>query len=411
MTLPPRIAKLDHDDPLAAKRLAFDLPDGVVYLDGNSLGALPRTVHARLADVVATEWGGGLIRGWNQHKWIDLPKTVGDRIAPLIGAPKGTVAVADSTSINVFKAVAAALALNPERRVILSDTGNFPTDLYVAQGLAHALGREHQLKLVDPVDVADAVDETTAVLMLTHVDYRTGRLHDMTALTDKAHAAGAVVVWDLAHSAGALPVDIAGVGAEFAVGCGYKYLNGGPGAPAFIYVRRDVQAKVAPFLTGWMGHAKPFAFDLDYRPARGIHRMTVGTPPVLGLVALDEALKIWRGVDIAEVRAKSMALGDLFVKEVEKRCGGLGVELAGPRRAANRGSQVSFRHPEGYAVVQALIAEGVIGDFRAPDIMRFGFAPLYTRYADVYAAAEAMERVLRQDLWRAPKFRMKSKVT
>jgi kynureninase len=406
---PAEITALDAADPLAAKRDAFHIPEGLIYLDGNSLGALPRNVPERVKQVVEKEWGTRLIRGWNEAGWIDLPRRVGDKIARLIGAPPHSVIAADSTSINLGKALSTALALRPERRIILSDTGNFPTDLYVAQGICQALGRE--LKTVAPEEVTGALDESVAVLMLTEVDYRTGRLHDMRALTRRAHAAGALTVWDLAHSAGALPVDVTAAGADFAVGCGYKYLNGGPGAPAFIYVRPQHAENFPPFLTGWMGHAAPFAFELGYRAGPGIDRMMVGTPAILSLCALDAALDVWEGVDMGLVRAKSIALGDLFIEEVERQGAGGGLVLASPRKGAERGSQVSFHCAAGYEVMQALIAEGVIGDFRAPDIIRFGMTPLTVRYRDVADAAGILSRILREGRWKSPSYATRAKVT
>ena len=405
------ISALDRSDPLGPRAALFHVPDGVIYLDGNSLGALPRAVAARVGDVVTKQWGEQLIRAWNDSAWIDLPARVGDRIARLIGAPPGSVVAADSTSINVMKALCAALALRPGRHVILSDTGNFPTDLYVAQGLAALPGRGCELRTVAPEDVHAAIDDGVAVTMLTEVDYRTGRKHDMAALTARAHAVGALALWDLAHSAGAFRVDLTDVKVDFAVGCGYKYLNGGPGAPAFIYVRTDHIGAFSPAHAGWMGHDAPFAFEHDYRPAAGVARMTVGTPAVLGLAALDAALDVWDGVDIADVECKSAALGDLFIAEVEARCARYSLQLASPRDARERGSQVSFRCTDGYAVMQALIAANVIGDFRAPDIIRFGFTPLYTSYRNVADAARALERVLRDGLWKNPAYQVRSKVT
>ncbi len=402
---------LDQSDPLAPLRAAFHIPEGVIYLDGNSLGCLPHAVIARLQTVVADEWGTSLIRGWNDHSWIDLPARVGDKIAKLIGAPAASVVAADSTSVNLTKALSAGLQMRPDRRVILSDRGNFPADLYIAQGLARAFGADYELRLVEPEDVEAALDDSIAVMMITHVDYRSGRMHDMARLTARAHEVGAIALWDLAHSAGALPVDVTAAHIDLAVGCGYKYLNGGPGAPAFVYVRPDHLPSIAPFLSGWMGHAAPFDFDLAYRPAEGIERMTVGTPPILGLSALDAALDVWEGVDMAAVRAKSMALGDLFIREVEARCAAYGLNLASPRDAQARGSQVSFHCPNGYAVMRALISEGVIGDFRQPDVIRFGFTPLYLRYGDVGQAAQTLERVLRDGLWRDPSFQTRAKVT
>ncbi len=404
-------AELDGNDPLADKRSCFEIPEGVIYLDGNSLGMLPKSVSARVSHVVSREWGGSLIKGWNDHDWIGLPGRVGDKIAALIGAPAGSVIVADSTSLNLVKVLSAALSMRPERKVILSDTGNFPTDLYMAQGLISTLDKGHELRLVEPEDVASAIDETVAVLMLTEVDYRIGRRHNMPELTSAAQDVDILTIWDLAHSAGALPVDVTASKADFAIGCGYKYLNGGPGAPAFVYVRPDHLRGFEPSLSGWMGHAEPFAFDLEYRPANGIDRMLVGTPAILALSALDAALDVWEDVEIGDVRRKSKQMGDLFIKEVEARCAGYSLGLFSPRDATKRGSQVSFRCPDGYAVMQALIANGVVGDFRAPDIIRFGFTPLYLKYAEIVQAAEILERVLGQKLWQDPRYQKKAKVT
>ncbi|MEQ9332623.1 kynureninase [Thalassobaculum sp.] len=393
----------------AKTRELFHMPEGIIYLDGNSLGPLPRAAQARVADMMAKEWGERLIRGWNDCGWMAQPSRVGDRIGRLIGAPAGTVTTGDTLSIKVYQALAAALDMCPDRRVVLSDTGNFPTDLYMASGLIDSLGRGHELRLVEPQEVEAAIDDSVAVLMLTEVDYRTGRLHDMAALTARAHAAGALTVWDLAHSAGALPVDLAGAGADFAAGCTYKYLNGGPGAPAFIYVAPEHLDAARPALSGWMGHEAPFAFDLDYRAGERIERMRVGTPPVIALAALEAALDCWDGVDMADLRRASIALGDLFIAEVERRCPGL--ELGSPRDGRERGSQVSFLFDEGYAAMQALIARGVIGDFRAPRTMRFGFTPLYIGEAEVLAAAAILEEVVAGRLWDRPEYRQRSAVT
>ncbi|MEX0405235.1 kynureninase [Aquibium sp. LZ166] len=393
----------------ARTRALFELPEDIVYLDGNSLGPLPRAARERVSRVVSREWGQKLIRGWNEAGWMDLPDTVGNKIAKLIGAPEGTVVAGDSTSVNLHKALTGALSLAGQRKVVLSDTGNFPTDLYVAQMAIRALGKDHELKLVAPEDVAGAIDETVAVLMLTQIDYRTGRLHDMQALTAKARENGVVTIWDLAHSAGALPVDLAGANADFAVGCGYKYLNGGPGAPAFIYVKPGLGDRIDPVLAGWMGHEAPFAFDLAYRPAAGIQRMRVGTPPILSMAALDAALDAWDGITMDDVRARSIELSERFITEIESRCPDL--TLASPRDPHRRGSQVSFAFPEGYAAMQACIAHGVIGDFRAPDIMRFGFTPLYIGMDDVIRATEAIGRVMREKLWDRAEYRTRAKVT
>ena len=400
---------LDDTDPLREKRDAFTLPQGVIYLDGNSLGVLPAHVPERIADVVQNQWGQSLIRGWNTHDWIDLPGRVGNRIARLIGAPAGTVVACDSTSVNVFKMLAAALDLRPERSVILSDSGNFPTDLYMASGLRDLLQRGHELRIVAPEDVAGALTEDVAVMMLTEVDYKTGRRHDMGRLTKMAHDVGALTLWDLAHSAGAIPVDLTEANADFAVGCGYKYLNGGPGAPAFLYVAPRHQPAVKPPLTGWFGHEAPFAFDLDYRPASGVDRMRVGTPPVLSLASLDAALDIFDDVDMAIVQKKSTSLCDLFIQEVTAKCPEL--TLATPLDASARGSQVSFRFEEGYALMQALISRGVIGDFRAPDIVRFGFTPLYLSHQNVIDAVAILADILSTRAWDAPQFKVRAKVT
>lgn len=401
----------DRTDPLAAFRDDFALPDGVIYLDGNSLGALPRAAVARAADVVGREWGRDLIRSWNDNAWIDLPARVGGLIAGLIGAAPDEVVAADSTSVNLFKLAAGAVRLRPGRRVILSEPGNFPTDLYVMQGLSHLLGGEVELRLAPAEAIADALDEDVALLLLTQVHYKTGRLHDMAALTARAHAVGALTLWDLSHSAGALPVDLNGAGADLAVGCGYKYLNGGPGAPAFLFVARRHQAAIQPPLSGWMGHAAPFAFSDDYQPAPGMARHLCGTPGVLGMSLLEEGVKLMTRADPAAVRAKSRRLGDLFLDLVEQRLGAGTFGIACPRDSAVRGSQVSLSHPQGYAIMQALIARGVIGDFRAPDILRFGFTPLYVRHVDVWDAVDHLAQVMAGEEWRQARFQVRGAVT
>ncbi len=393
----------------ARTRALFHMPEGVIYLDGNSLGPLPIAAQQRVQRTLRDEWGEMLIRGWNNAGWMAQSRSIGDRIGRLIGAPAGTVIMGDTLSIKVYQALASAIELSPSKQVVLSDSGNFPSDLYMAQGLIASLGRGLKLKIVEPEEVEAEIDDTVAVLMLTEVDYRTGRLHDMKALTRKAHDAGTLTVWDLAHSAGALPVDLAGAEADFAVGCTYKYLNGGPGAPAFIYVAPKHVDTARPALSGWLGHEAPFAFDLDYRPGFGIERMRVGTPPVIALAALDAALDAWDGVTMEEVRAKSIALCDLFIREVEASCPGL--TLASPRDGRKRGSQISFRHPEGYAIMQALIARGVIGDFRAPDAIRFGFTPLYVDESDVMGAVKILADIVRNRLWDREEYRRKALVT
>ncbi|SLN32824.1 kynureninase [Oceanibacterium hippocampi] len=412
MTLPDResFLALDREDPLAGARERFAIPDGLIYLDGNSLGPLPEGLAERLAEVVTGEWGRGLITSWNGAGWIDLPVRVGEKIAPLIGAAPGQVVAADSTSINLFKVMAAALAARPGRTVILSDPENFPTDLYMAQGLA-AAGIGAEFRLCPVAEIPAALDRNVAVVALSHVDFKSGRLHDMAAITRAAHAAGALIVWDLAHSAGALPVALDDADADFAVGCSYKYLNGGPGATAFLYVNRRLQDAVVSPLTGWMGHAAPFAFDRAYRPAPGVARFLCGTPPILSLAALDHALDIWRDVDPARVREKSLALARQFMALVDGLDRAYGLEIVTPRVDAERGSHVSVRHPDGYAIVQALIEAGVIGDFREPDLMRFGFTPLYTRHVDIHDAVAALERILREGRYRAPRFAVRGAVT
>ncbi|TYP67536.1 kynureninase [Stutzerimonas stutzeri] len=388
-------------------RAAFHLPDGMTYLDGNSLGPMPRAAADRVATMMADEWSQMLITGWNKAGWYVQPRKVGDRIARLIGAGDGQVVMGDTLSIKVFQALSAALALRPDRRVILSDSGNFPSDLYVAEGIARALGAT--LRVVAPEEVEAAIGPDLAVLMLTEVDYRTGRRHDMPALTARAHDAGALAIWDLAHSAGAVDVDLLGSDADFAVGCTYKYLNGGPGAPAFIWTHPRHAEQAEPILQGWMGHAAPFAFDQEYRPAPGIERMRVGTPPVIALSALEASLDIWDTVDMAALRARSIELTEAFIAGVEAQCPDL--VLNSPRDPARRGSQVGFRHPQGYAVMQALIAAGVVGDFRAPDVLRFGFAPLYNDLDDVSQAVATLARILRDGSWDSAEFRRKAAVT
>ncbi|WP_293861252.1 kynureninase [uncultured Alsobacter sp.] len=405
------LAALDAADPLAHCRERFHLPDGVLYFDGNSLGPLPRGVPARMKTVVEEQWGEGLIRSWNTAGWMDLPARVGGRIASLVGAEPGSIISADSTSVNLFKLVCAALALNPGRPEILSDSGNFPTDLYVASGAAQIIGRDHRLKVVEPQDVAEAIGPSTAVVMLTHVDYRTGQMHDMEAITARAHAAGAIVIWDLAHSTGAMPVDLAGCKVDLAVGCSYKYLNGGPGAPAWLYVAPRHQAAVHSPLTGWLGHAAPFAFDLGYRPADGIARFICGTPNILSLAALDASLDAFDGVDMRLVRAKSIRLGDLFIGLVEQELGAAGFGLGSPRDGTARGSQVSLTHPQGYAIMQALISRGVIGDFRAPDVLRFGFCPLYARFSDLWGLVGHLREIMATEEWNQEMFLRRARVT
>ena len=396
----------DADDPLAFARARFSLPESMVYLDGNSLGALPRGVHARLRQVVEDEWGGRLIGSWNAAGWMELPAVTGAKIARLVGARPDEVVAADSTSVNLFKLLVAAARLRPGRGVIVTEPSTFPTDGYIAASVARTLGLE--LRWCDPLDPLASVGRDTAVLALTHVDFRTGRMYDMDALTRGAHAVGALMLWDLCHSAGAVPVDLTAAGADLAVGCTYKYLNAGPGAPAFCYVATAHQEAVDQPLTGWMGHAAPFAMDRDYTPATGVDRMRAGTPPILGLASLDAALDAFEGVDTADLRRKSVALTSSFIDLVREHTD---LEVVTPSAPEERGSQVSLRHPQAYGVVQALIARGVVGDFRTPDIARFGFAPLYIRHVDVFDAVAALRTVLDRREYADPAYAVRAAVT
>ena len=401
----------DADDPLAPFRARFGLPEGTIYLDGNSLGALPLATPRRLAEVVHEEWGRGLITSWNAAGWVAAPQRVGDKIARLVGADEGEVIACDSTSVNLFKLLTAALSLRPERTTILSESGNFPTDVYMMQGIETLTRGAVRARLVGPDEIEAVLDDRVAVLLLTQVHYKTGRMRDIAALTARAHACGALTIWDLSHSAGAVPVDLAAAQADFAVGCGYKYLNGGPGAPAWLYVARRHQDRVSPVLSGWFGHARPFDFTDDYQPAVGIARFLCGTPPVLGLAALECGVDLMLEAVMAQIRAKSVALGELFVADMAPLCERFGFTLASPADPAARGSQIAYAHPEAYAIVQALIARGVIGDFRAPDILRFGLTPLYLRFADVERAVAILGEIMGARAWDRPEYRVRAAVT
>ena len=394
----------------AKTKARFYLPDGVIYLNGNSLGPMPKAAPAAVEKFLQSEWRTELIRGWNTKNWFMESNTLGDRVGALIGAAPGSTVVSDTLSIKVFQAVASALTLNPERKVILSDSGNFPTDLYMIQGLMKLRNAGYRLETPEPEDLLDRIGDDVAVVSVTEVDYRTGRRHDMAEIIEKAHAHGALVVWDLAHSAGAFPVDVGGLDVDFAVGCTYKFLNGGPGAPAFIYVAPRLLDRVEPALSGWFGHEAPFAFDLDFRPMPGkIDRMRIGTPSIASFRLLSAALDVWDDVDLADVRQKSIELSDLFIGEVEARCPA--VSLAGPRDPDQRGSQVSLRFAEGYPLMQAMIDRGVIGDFRAPDILRFGITPLYVDESDILHAVDILENVLAGEDWRDDAYQARSLVT
>jgi kynureninase len=400
--------RLDADDPLAFARERFRLPEGIIYLDGNSLGPLPAATPLALKRTMEQQWGKDLIASWNKHGWIDWPSNVAAKLAPLVGAEPSELLIADSTSVCLFKLLAAAACARPERRTILTQKGNFPTDTYVADGVADLLGLE--LKPVGPDKVLKAINRDTAVVTLTHVDYRSAAIHDMRAINDAAHAADALTVWDLSHTAGALELDLNAAGCDLAVGCGYKYLNGGPGAPAFIFVASKLQDSLRSPLQGWMGHAEPFAFDEAYRPAHGMMRFLTGTPSILALAALYVGLSTFDDIAMSDLQAKSRKLSQLFIDEVEARSGEE-IRLASPRDPASRGSHVVFSHPNGYAVMQALIARGMIGDFRAPDLMRFGFAPLYNNFAEIVRAAEILADILDTRAWDQPQFHERAKVT
>ncbi len=403
---------MDTCDPLAACRREFDLPEGTIYLDGNSLGALPRRVVARMSRAITEEWGKGLIRSWNDADWYLAPQRAGAAIARLIGAGPDEVIACDSTSVNLYKVLIAALKLRPDRRVMISEMGNFPTDVYVSARVAEMQGVE--LRCVAPDQIEAAIVEAGAdfaLVHLTHVNYRTGLVHDMKAITSAARAAGGLAIWDLAHSAGTLQVDLTAVEADFAVGCGYKYLNGGPGAPAFVYAARRHHARIYQPIAGWHGHARPFAFGHDYQPDPGIARMLAGTAPQLGVIALETALSVFETVDMGQLQAKGRALGDLFIRLVDQELAGQGFGLASPRDGRTRGSQVSLTHAHGYAIMQAVIDRGAVGDFRAPDVLRFGFAGLYVTFADIWDAVAILRDVMDNRLWDQAQYRAVKAVT
>jgi kynureninase len=406
------VLELDSNDPLASKRDEFSLPDGVIYLDGNSLGAMPTAARERSSQVVEQQWGRDLVGSWNSHHWIDLPLKVGEKIAPLLGAAPGQVICCDSTSINLFKLLCTALQMQPDRRIVLSQKDNFPADLYMAQGLSQ-LGRDGlcELEVIEDTEIEKHLDERLAVLMLTHVNFRSGKLHDMRRLTRLAHEDGILVIWDLAHSAGALALELDEWGVDFAVGCGYKYLNGGPGAPAFIYTAKRHQAGVRQPLSGWMGHESPFSFSEDYKAAPGIQQFLCGTPPILSMSVLDAALSVFDDVDLDDLRAKSVSLGELFLELTSGHEGLDDLTLVSPRDSRDRGSQLAFSHPLAFSICQALIERGVIADFRAPDVVRFGFAPLYLRYQDIWNAVRVLTGIMTGKTYRETKYSTVQKVT
>lgn len=416
MSLEQELRELDQADPLAALRNEFALPEGVIYLDGNSLGARPKASLARATQMIEQEWGEGLIRSWNTAQWSTLSTRLGDKLAGLIGARSGEVAITDTTTVNLFKILAAGLRVQaeraPQRKIILSELHNFPADLYVIEGLADLLQQGYELQLIDkPQDLPGLLNDKVALVLLTHVNYKSGHMFDMTATTELIHQHGALALWDLAHSAGAVPVDLNAAKADYAIGCTYKYLNGGPGSPAFVWVSPALCDLTWQPLSGWWGHARQFAMEPHYEPASGITRYLCGTQPLVSLGMVECGLDIFAKTDMQTLRRKSLALTDLFIRLVEERCKDHPLTLVTPRDHAQRGSHVSFEHPEGYAVVQALIAKGVIGDYREPHIMRFGFTPLYTSFQDVGQAVQALVEVLDNEEWRAPQFQTRHSVT
>lgn len=405
------LVELDNKDTLAPFREKFQLREGLIYLDGNSLGPLPRAVVPRLTEALTEEWGEGLITSWLGADWVNAPTRIGDKIATLIGAQPGEVVVADSTSVNIFKALGAACSINDKRRVILSESKNFPTDIYMMQGLEAFTRNRISARVVPGEEVLDHIDDDVAALLLTQVHYKTGDIRDMEEVTRKAQAAGVLTIWDLSHSAGSIPVNLTGANADFAVGCTYKFLNGGPGAPAYIYVAKRHQKKAQPVLAGWFGHAAPFAFDDRYQPAEGVTRFLCGTPPILGMTALEPAIDLFCQADMAAVRDKAIRLGDLFIDLMGSRCGEFGFKLISPRDGSRRGSQVSYKHENGYEIMQALKARDVVGDFRSPDVLRFGMTPLYLRYQDIYDAVDILCEIMASRSWDKPEYKTRASVT
>ena len=404
-------AARDRTDPLRTFREKFVIPNGLIYLDGNSLGMLSHACSARVRELVDHEWGQSLISSWNDYDWINLPRRIGAMIAPFIGANADEVVVCDSVSVNLFKVMASAVAMRPDRRILVTNKENFPTDVYVAEGLCRLLGNSYQLRFATPDQIDAALDGQVAAVAFSHVDYKTARIEDMATITKTVHRAGALAIWDLSHSAGAIPVELNRANADFAVGCGYKYLNGGPGAPAFLFAAQRHHARMTQPLSGWLGHATPFMFDDHYTPAPGIGRMITGTPPVISMAVLEAAVSIIVEAGIDRLRSKSKLMTSLLVDLVAQECGNLDFELASPQDANQRGSHVIFSHPDGYAVTQALKARGVVGDFRAPHFVRLGIAPLYFSYLELWEAVQRLKQVLQMREWDQDKFRVKAAVT
>jgi kynureninase len=405
--------KLDTLDPIKKVREEFALPKDIIYFDGNSLGPLPKNTIKSLDSVIQREWGDGLVRSWNDENWINLPRNLGNQIAPLIGAKEGEVIVVDSTSVNLFKVLSSALLLNKNRKVIVSESGNFPSDLYILEGVNNMFGESYERCLMDEGDeeIEKYIDSSTAVVVLSHINYKTGRITDIKKITTFAHEKGALVVWDISHSVGVLPMNLHDLGVDFAVGCTYKHLNGGPGAPGFLFVHSSLIEKVSQPLTGWLGHIKPFDFEVEYKPANDINKFICGTPPIIAYKAIESGLEIFKDLSIIEIREKSTKLSEMFIQLMKQECTEFGFTLFSPKNSEHRGSQISFLHENAYSIIQALISHGIIGDYREPNVMRFGISPLYMRFEDVWNAITCLREIMQTGQWQSEKFKNKNYVT
>ena len=405
--------KLDTLDPIKKAREEFSLPKDVIYFDGNSLGPLPKNTIKSLDSVIQREWGDGLVRSWNDEKWINLPRNLGNQIAPLIGANEGEVIVVDSTSVNLFKVLSSALMLNKNRKVIVSEAANFPSDLYILEGVNNMFGESYERCLIDEGDdeIEKYIDSSTAVVVLSHINYKTGRITDIKKITTFAHEKGALVVWDISHSVGVFPMNLHDLGVDFAVGCTYKHLNGGPGAPGFLFVHSSLIEKVSQPLTGWLGHIKPFDFEVEYKPANDINKFICGTPPIIAYKAIESGLEIFKDLSIIEIREKSIKLSEMFIQLIQQECTEFCFMLFSPKNSEQRGSQISFLHENAYSIIQALISHGIIGDYREPNIMRFGISPLYMRFEDVWNAITCLREIMQTGEWQSEKFKNKNYVT
>ena len=405
--------KLDTLDPIKKVREEFALPKDIIYFDGNSLGPLPKNTIKSLDSVIQREWGDGLVRSWNDENWINLPRNLGNQIAPLIGAKEGEVIVVDSTSVNLFKVLSSALLLNKNRKVIVSESGNFPSDLYILEGVNNMFGESYERCLMDEGDeeIEKYIDSSTAVVVLSHINYKTGRITDIKKITTFAHEKGALVVWDISHSVGVLPMNLHDLGVDFAVGCTYKHLNGGPGAPGFLFVHSSLIEKVSQPLTGWLGHIKPFDFEVEYKPANDINKFICGTPPIIAYKAIESGLEIFKDLSIIEIREKSTKLSEMFIQLMKQECTEFGFTLFSPKNSEHRGSQISFLHENAYSIIQALISHGIIGDYREPNVMRFGISPLYMRFEDVWNAITCLREIMQTGEWQSEKFKNKNYVT